>query len=242
MEPGTKQSRLLAKILTALVVIAFGVMVLLHQLGFKLPTYLFSWELILILIGTISLIKHRFRMAFGYFLIAIGVLFMINDYYPEAIEMRFVWPVLIILFGIMIFVKAISKKDESEKFVFLNDQDADSINGDDFFETTAFFGGITKNIVSKDFKGARVKTVFGGTELNLSNADFAEKAVIDLTTVFGGVTIIVPSTWSVQSQITSVFGGIDDKRRGIELTTDSSKTLVLKGNCVFGGVEIASYV
>jgi predicted membrane protein len=78
--------------------------------------------------------------------------------------------------------------------------------------------------------------------VNLSQADFSGEAIMDVTCVFGGVTLIVPSNWKIKSDLTSVFGGIDDQRPAmITENMNDEKVLVLKGACVFGGIEIHSY-
>lgn len=235
-----------AKVLSGIFVILFGVLFLMKQLEIDFPSILVSWKLIIIMIGFVSLVKHAFKNMTGYILVAIGAIFIFNDFYPYTIQTRFIWPILIIVFGISIFIKAFKSKKKSsryEEIVILSEENSETINDDNFLKSTAFFGGVTKNIVSKDFKGASITTIFGGTELNFTHADFQNKAIVDVTCVFGGVNIIVPSNWKVQSDITSIFGGIDDKRNSNQQTfEDDKKTLILKGNCVFGGVEISSYV
>lgn len=230
-----------AKMLSGIFVIAFGVLILLRQLAFPIPHFLVSWEMILILIGIVTLVRHRYKKMGGYILIGIGCVFMINDFYPQAIEIRFVWPILLIIFGVSIFIKAsrsrhISLKTEGTSIP------TDTQNMDDYFDSVAFFGGVNKNVVSKNFKGARISSIFGGTELNLTNADIHQQAIVDVSCVFGGINVIVPSNWKVQSDITSIFGGIDDKRHIGLIDENSEKLLILKGSCVFGGVEIISYV
>ena len=72
-------------------------------------------------------------------------------------------------------------------------------------------------------------------------ASFENKATIDMNCIFGGITLIVPPDWKIVSQLTSAFGGIEDKRQLDTLQDGSSqKVLYLKGKCVFGGVEIDS--
>jgi predicted membrane protein len=231
-----------AKMLTAFFVILFGVLILLRQMGINFPEFLLSWKLIIILVGLIDLVKKSFKSTFGYILILIGVLFIFNDIYPYTIQTRFIWPVLLIVIGISIFIKALRGNKTKTEFTILSEENSDKINSDNYLKSTAFFGGVTKNIVTKDFQGANVTTVFGGTELNFTHADFDKKVIVDLTTVFGGVNLIVPSNWKVQSNITSLFGGIEDKRQSNLLNEDENKVLILKGNCVFGGVEILSYI
>lgn len=80
-------------------------------------------------------------------------------------------------------------------------------------------------------------------ELDLTEADLSEEgAVIDLTCIFGGATIIVKPEWEVQVQVTSVMGGFADKRKVYKQSGGvSSKRLVIKGAAIFGGGEIKSF-
>ena len=112
---------------------------------------------------------------------------------------------------------------------------------DDFIDSTSIFGGAKKNILSKDFKGGDIVNIFGGTELNLTQADIKGKVVIELTTIFGGTKLIVPSNWSVQSEAVTIFGGLEDKRSLSATTDNSDKVLILKGTVIFGGIEIKSF-
>ncbi len=226
-----------SKILGGLLVIAAGTLVLIKQLGLPVPGFLLSWEMILIGIGAVMLVKHNFRKPGAYVMIAIGSVFLLNDVFPNIIEPRFIWPVLLIGLGISMLIKPFTKKK-----VALNQQVFDEIPKEDFINSSAFFGGITKRVVTKNFQGATVSSVFGGNEINLSQADFSGEATIDLTCVFGGVTLIVPSHWKIKSDLSTVFGGIEDQRPAVlDVGTEDGKTLRLKGRCVFGGVEIHSY-
>ena len=96
--------------------------------------------------------------------------------------------------------------------------------------------------MSKNFKGGDVTSIFGGTVLNFMKADIQGTAVLDVTAIFGGCEIIVPSNWKLKVDVTSIMGGVDDKRYP-ELLTDNGpeKMLILKGSCIFGGLEIKSY-
>src|SRR5690349_22431252 len=41
-----------------------------------------------------------------------------------------------------------------------------------FIDVTAVFGGIKKNVLSKNFKGGDITSFMGGSEIDLSQADF----------------------------------------------------------------------
>jgi predicted membrane protein len=230
-----------SKILSGIFVIAAGVLILLKQSGMFIPHWLLSWEMILIAVGCVMLIKHNFKKTSAYVVIAIGGLFMLHDLLPDLIDRRMIWPIVIILIGFSILLKSLfpgfKKKQPTIEIA-----DFSEVNSDDFVSSSAFFSGITKKVVTKNFKGASISSVFGGNEVNLSQADFTGTANIDITCVFGGVTLIVPSNWKIKPDLTSAFGGIDDQRPSMisELNSDE-KVVILKGTCVFGGIEILSY-
>ena len=115
-----------------------------------------------------------------------------------------------------------------------------SFSSEDYIDATTIFGGIHKNILSKNFKGGDITIFMGGAELNLSQADIQGTAALDITQIMGGTKIIVPSHWEIRSQLTSVFGNIEDKRQNIG-NTDPNKVLIIDGSSVFGGIEIRNY-
>jgi len=114
------------------------------------------------------------------------------------------------------------------------------LKGDDYLDTVSVFGGVNKTILSKNFKGGEIVNIFGGAELDFTQADIQGRVVIDITQIFGGTKIIVPSNWQVVSDMAAVFGSVDDKR--IKSTgADGSKVLVIKGVSIFAGVDVRSY-
>jgi predicted membrane protein len=114
------------------------------------------------------------------------------------------------------------------------------IEGNDVIDITAIFGGVKKNVLSKNFKGGEIVAVMGGAEVNLTQADFTGKVMIDSFNMFGGTKLIVPPDWEVQSNVVTIFGGVDDKRSPVP-SLAPGKVLYLDGTCLFGGLEIRSY-
>lgn len=235
-----------SKILTGILVISFGTLFLLDKTGMNIPNWIYSWKMILIGLGVVTLVKHNFRKFWAYVLIGVGAVFLINDFYPGTIDRGLIIPTIIIAAGVTILWKALgfdrsSKKNNEFETVMFEESKEDS--SADYFETSTIFGGTEKNVVSKNFRGAKITSVFGGTELNLIHADLQQPAIIETTTVFGGLTIAVPADWRVQSELTTVFGGVEEKRPMVNSSEmDDQKVLILKGNCFFGGVEIHNYL
>src|SRR5690606_1274844 len=113
--------------------------------------------------------------------------------------------------------------------------------GDEVIDSVSIFGGTTKTVLSKSFKGGEIVTIMGGTILNLSHADLDGVAIIEVVQVFGGTKIIIPQNWEVNTEMAAIFGGIDDKRMFQGKALQSGKTLVIKGTSIFGGIEIKSF-
>jgi hypothetical protein len=114
-------------------------------------------------------------------------------------------------------------------------------NGDDYLDTVSIFGGVNKTILSKDFKGGDIVNIFGGAELDFTQADIDGRVYLDITQIFGGTKIIVPSNWQVVSDLAAVFASVDDKRIKSTASSVNGKILVLKGVSIFAGVDIRSY-
>ena len=98
-----------------------------------------------------------------------------------------------------------------------------------------------KIVLSKNFKGGEVNCFMGGAEINLTQCDIKQPVKLEINTVFGGTKIIVPSDWDVRSEATTVFGGVEDKRSVATGMPTPGKTLIIEGNCFFGGIEIKNF-
>jgi predicted membrane protein len=224
-----------------LVVVIVGSALFVRQLGIPMPRWIFSWPMILIAIGTFTGINSGFKGISWLVLILIGGVFLLDKMIYDIDIHRFFWPVFIIGIGLYMILKP-KKKDgfwEDEALFGSSNSSA----GENFFDATAIFGGVKKNIISKDFKGGDVTSMFGGSEIILTQADINGTAVIDVTTIFGGSKIIVPSNWTVKSDdLTAILGGFEDKRAIMaNANPDPNKVLVLKGTVMFGGIELKSF-
>lgn len=123
----------------------------------------------------------------------------------------------------------------------INPNPASSYSSDDFLDAVSIFGGVNKIIFSKNFQGGEIVNVFGGAELDFTQADINGRVYVDVTQIFGGTKIIVPAHWMVVSDLSAIFAGVDDKRIRTNAPLDANKVLVLKGISVFAGIDIRSY-
>ena len=111
-------------------------------------------------------------------------------------------------------------------------------SGVDTFSDLAIMGGVKRTNLSKDFRGGEATAVMGGIEIDLRNAIMdREEAVLDVSSVMGGVNIRVPEGWTVVSHVSSIMGGFKDDTR--HPATDDHR-LVLKGTVIMGGLKVSN--
>ncbi len=234
--------RKMKKAVFGLLVIAAGSIWLSINLGYIDPAIkhiIFSWPMLLLSIGLINVADRDSRFT-GLVLILIGGFFLagrlVNTPYNFV---GIYWPVLVIAVGILIFFSALGKKIFGGKIS--NHRFTETSNCGDLDEVN-IFGGSKKKVGNKNFSGGKIVNIFGGTELDLSQADMAEgSCILDIVCIFGGVSVVVPAEWSVQVSVVSILGGFGDKRTILQNRVEPSKILIIKGVAIFGGGEIKSY-
>jgi predicted membrane protein len=227
-------------VLGAVLIFLGGVFLLssLNILDFHIGRVIFSWPFVMLVIGLFILVNTSKKLTGG-LLTGLGVFFLIPRIYPPIeYDSGIVIPVLLILFGIYI----IFKKRKSSFAESLGEGD-EAMNKDKI-DDVAILGGGTKLISSDNFKGGNITAIFGGSEINLMNCNLAPgDNVIDVLTIFGGTTIIVPKEWNIVVNVTSILGGFSNKSvRNPAVAIDHSRTLHIKGLAMFGGGEIKTYL
>jgi predicted membrane protein len=223
-------------IIGAILVLA-GLFLVIRNTGFFpdfIDNVIFSWPMLLVTIGVIMTLGSTEKTA-GIIVMAVGGFFMIPLIFRETFHMyNMFWPAIFIIVGIIFIV---SRRKG------WNAGATKGMTGDDVIDYMNVFSGGERQIVSQNFRGGRISSVFGGIELDLTKAKLAPgRNEIELACVFGGATIIVPDTWYVTIEVTPVLGGFSDSRKlSPGRTVESASQLVIRGAVVFGGGEIKSY-
>lgn len=253
------------KIWAGVFFIGIGAVLLLRNMGLALPSWLFSWSMLLVVIGLFIGLKHRFRNSGWIIMVIIGGYFTLEKAFDHDFDFHRVGlPLLLVTLGLFLIFKpkdSFKKRHACRKFkknrfdkdplTDLNDQtnaEGEPLNvkdkkaySQDFLDSVNVFGGSNQTVYSKNFKGGEITAVFGGCDVNLTQADFEGTIEIDVTAVFGGCKIIVPAGWQVKSEVTAIFGGLDDKRGMQPATEGTDKLLVIRGVAMFGGVDIRNF-
>ena len=197
--------------------------------------YIFSWQMILIVIGLFTLSGNKNRTV-GLVLISIGVFFILPGLFGmPRIGLGKLWPLVFVGIGAYILVR---RNKEHKEFDF--PEMGKKTSREDVLDDLNVFGGSNRNITSQNFLGGRSTSIFGGGDYDFTNADLAkDTAVLDVIAIFGGNKIVVPSDWDVTIDVVSIFGGFSDKRKTLRsLQVNKNKQLIIKGLALFGGGEV----
>jgi predicted membrane protein len=221
-------------ILMGIVLIAIGTLVLLANLG-KLPFELdlhHWWPLILIVLGVLHLYNNRNIFDFsGLFLVVLGGIFLLvtlgricwSDVW------RF-WPAVLILLGLSIIFRR-----QPVPLVLSGRSTAGS--GDSTVQVTNLLSGTERRINSQEFKGGDVHNILGGTKIDLLEARLAAGDwLLTVSTVLGGVEILIPRDWNIEVHPSNMLGGVDDRTR--QAPAAGGGKLVIKASALLGGIDI----
>ncbi len=207
-------------------------------LPFHFTHYIFSMPGIIMLIGFFILINDNDSFL-GLTLVGVGGFLFLSRFsdIPVKYYLFEYWPILLIIFGVLLIFKRGTNT--------FNNFDKDDLNklDIDFIDDSSIFSSGRKTINSQNFKGGKTTVVLGGINIDLHEANLAEGTnSLEITVLFGGVDIIVPRDWKVIVNVTSIFGGVDDKRIvNANQVYESNKVLVIRGIVLFGGCDIKTY-
>lgn len=232
-----------------LILVAIGALFLLDNLHIvHVSTWFAYWPVILIAFGLVKLVDSTFpggRIAGGV-LMAVGAAFLADNLGYIRIDQM--WPLLLIAAGLfLLWIRTHSGYDYSRWWGgpfherhwrhrhFQFDSPSYSSGGSTIHEVNVFSG--TRRVINdQDFKGGKISCVFGGITLDLTGANMVgNSAVLDISAVYGGAVVRIPTTWHLEMRGAGVFGGYSDQTIHPPFTPET-KRLIVKGGAVFGGV------
>lgn len=218
--------------LWGIVLIAVGIVLGLNALDITNIDLFFDgwWTLFIIIPCFIDLFKDKDKTG-NIVGLVIGIFLLLSC--QGLIDFSSLWkmvvPVVLILIGLsFIFKNTLS--DSAKKIKEIN-----SKNKENDKEILAVFSSQKVNVSDEKFEGSSISCVFGGVSLDLREAKITSDIVINATSVFGGIDILVSDNVNIKVNSTSIFGGVDNK---IENNSDNKKTIYVNATCLFGGVDI----
>lgn len=230
-----KKNILDTRIIIALFIIIAGVALLMENMGFINNIHIWEWwPVILIAMGVGQLLNsgRTGQSVGGFILLFIGLVFLGNNLDIFFLEWSVIWPVFLIILGLLILKKHTLKS-------------APSAESGDFLNLSVILGGGEHNIENKHLKGGRLSAIMGGVEVDLSNSEMeGNEIVFNVFSFMAGIEIRVPRHWQVDIRAMPFLGGFENKTRSSIHKNDgfdvpqSAKVLTIEGLAFLGGVEI----
>lgn len=219
-------------LLWGIVLIGIGVVLGLNALDITNINLFFDgwWTLFIIIPCFIDLFRDKDKTS-NIVGLVIGIFLLLSC--QGLIDFSSLWkmvvPIVLILIGLsFIFKNTFSESAKKIKEINRNNSESDK-------EILAVFSSQKVNVSDEKFDGASISCVFGGVSLDLRGAKISSDIVINATSVFGGIDILVSDNVNVKVNSTSIFGGVDNK---IENNSDNKKTIYVNATCLFGGVDV----
>lgn len=185
------------------------------------------WTLFIIVPCFIDLFKDKDKTGNIIGLI-IGIALLLAS--QDIISFETIWklllPFILIVIGISIIFKDVIGNKIKKQIKKLN-KNLDK----EYFAT---FSSQNIDFNNEKFEGCSLNAVFGGVKCDLRECLLEEDVVINVSSIFGGITIYAPSNVNIKVKSTSIFGGVSNEVKN----EDSEKTIYINATCLFGGVEI----
>ena len=221
-----------SQVLIGILVVGMGVLFLLDNLDiFDFHRAVAFWPAAFILFGAIKLLDTQSPngVLVGSVLIGVGLVMTINRLGFMHINMRALWPLVVIFIGGAVIYRAVTGR----RLIGMSPKDGAAT--DSVVDITAILGGFERRITTPDFRGGEVTAVMGGCTLDLRGSSIEGEAVLNVFALMGGITMKVPPDWTVAINGTPIMGGFDEKTIA---APHNNKRLIIRGYAIMGGVEV----
>ncbi len=211
------------------ILLGIGIVLLLRKFGLYIPSWVLTWPMILIAVGTFTLINQQFKSFFGSVVLFIGVYFLLKREFDLDLGIdQFIWPVGLIALGAYLILH--KKKEnkvlkeartnwESSRKKKTTTSDSEKIDSAEVVEDAA------------PSKEESTKTPDSGFVRATGTAFFDR---INESVVFGGVNRKLMTKNFQGGKATVIFGGLD-----LDLTqVDFTGVVNLDLEVGFGGVKL----
>jgi predicted membrane protein len=218
-------------LISGLAIAVVGIVLLLGQFGYLDVQNLWHfWPVFFIISGIAKITSSNYTSPriWGGFLILLGVILTMHEFGRFPVGLGHLWPLFIIVGGLLLMWQAYDARRNGE------------VSGEDDVTVFSVFGGSEQHINSQSFRGGQLFAIFGGYQIDLTQAEIeGTQAIIDATSIFGGGEIRIPRHWNVLVRGIGIFGGYGDETGKMPADmTKPPKTLIVKGVAMFGGVAV----
>ncbi|MDD3124603.1 MAG: LiaF-related protein [Candidatus Kapabacteria bacterium] len=224
-------------------IVFFGIVLLLFNfdiLPYEYKRYVFSWSTLLFVLAIINIVNCKTRV-FGYILLMFSIIAGLR--FVDVIKSYWdvVGPIALVLLGVALLTGRRHARLKVHTHKWKLDSDSPLIEDEQYLHESNVFSGSEKRFGNVEFKGGTINNMLGGCEIDLSAARLAEgDNMLEITSVLGGVSLIIPYNWDVKIKTSSFLAAVDDNR---VVTTNRSdllpdRKLIIVGSLFLSGVEL----
>ena len=219
-------------ILWGIILVIIGVIIGLNTIGITDIDIFFDgwWTLVIIVPCFIGLFTNKDKTG-NIIGLLVGVILLLGM--QNIIDFNLIWklllPSIIVIIGLSLIFKNTFNSKINNEIKKLNNKNT---KDNEYCDT---FSGQRIDFPNEEFKGATLNSVFGSITCDLREAKIKEDVVINASSVFGGIDIIVPDDVNIKIKSNSIFGGVNNKKKNNE---DKKYTIYVNASCLFGGVDI----
>jgi hypothetical protein len=187
------------------------------------------WPLVLVAYGLMKLTGlGTFRSVLsGVCFTAFGALLLAGSLGYARVGFDVIWSLFLIVIGTNVVLRAARSRSPGTE-----------TDASDWIRSFALMSGVSRRSQSRSLRRADLTAVMGGIELDLVDAAPTDgRVVADVFAWWGGVEIVVPEHWRVESDVTPIMGAFQDETRFVE-RPGATPTLEVRGLVVMGGVNV----
>ena len=226
-----------------IILVILGALFLMDNYGlfwFNIHPLIFGWHTIFLIIGIVLVVNHK-NSLIGYILLGIGLIGVLKHSFFFNIDFEDFWPLILFGLGLWLILNKRERQTIHEKFTTpVGTPTPANSSVFDTIDEVCVFNNVHRTISSTNFKGGTITSIFGSVKLDLTTAKLAPgENNLEINNIFGSLKLRVPQGWKVIVNVSSIFGGFEDKRFGGLYNSEVSQgVLVIKGVTIFGGGDV----
>lgn len=211
------------------IILGIGLVLLFRKFGLYIPSWVLTWPMILIAVGTYTLISQQFKSFFGSVALFIGVYFLLKREFDLDLGLdQFIWPVGLIALGIYLITakkREYRVMDEARKKWENSRKNKQEARDSEKFESAE----VVENPAPSQEEGKKAPD---SGFVRATGTAFLDR--INERVIFSGVNRKLMTKNFQGGKATVLFGGLD-----LDLTqVDFSGVVSLDLEVGFGGVKL----
>ena len=211
------------------IILGIGLVLLFRKFGLYIPDWVLTWPMILIAVGTYTLISQQFKSFFGSVVLFIGVYFLLKREFDLDLGLdQFIWPVGLIALGIYLILH--KKKEYKVMEEALKNWEGSRKNKPDVQNSEK----IESAEVVEDINASKEQSTKAPDSGFVRATGTAFMDRINESVIFSGVNRKLMTKNFQGGKATVIFGGLD-----LDLTqVDFTGVVTLDLEVGFGGVKL----